>query len=76
MMCKFKNVKLPNSSNKRFLPRNSAIRDHTIHTRRKLCHTLIDQDCVSNKIDKWREDEVKLESDTETSLLSSLLFVY
>ena len=73
-----------------------------IHARRKLCHTLIDEEYVSNKIDECKnefpltniffrpqdivdnslidaknkltedEDEVKLESGTE----SSLLFVY
>ena len=83
-------------------PRKSTIQNQMIQVRRKLCHLLIYQDCLNNKIDEWKkefpatniyfrpkgivhnslvdatkdstedEDEVKLESGTETSLL----FVY
>ena len=52
----FKNEKLPDSSNKMFFPRKSTIQNHMIHTRRKLCHSLIDQECLSNKIDKWKKE--------------------
>ena len=51
----FKNEKLPDSSNKRFFPRKSTIRNHMIHARRKLCHSLIDQECLTHKIDKWKK---------------------
>ena len=83
-------------------PRKSTIQNQMIQVRRKLCHLLIYQDCLNNKIDERKkefpatniyfrpkgivhnslvdatkdstedEDEVKLESGTETSLL----FVY
>ena len=52
----FKNEKLPDSSNKRFFPRKSTIRNHMIHARRKLCHSLIDQECLTHKIDKWKKE--------------------
>ena len=32
----FKNVRLPNSSNKRFFPRNSKIQNHRIHALRSI----------------------------------------
>ena len=40
---------IPEPSNKRFFPRTSTIRNHTTHTKRKLC-PMIDQDCLQEKI--------------------------
>ena len=48
----FENEKLPDSSNKMFFPRKTTIRNHMIDTRRNFCHSLIDQECLSNKIDE------------------------
>ena len=52
----FKNEKLPDSSNKMFFPRKTTIRNHMIDTRRNCCHSLIDQECLSNKIDEWKKE--------------------
>ncbi|XP_065664918.1 uncharacterized protein LOC136086637 [Hydra vulgaris] len=46
---------LPESSNKRFYPRNSSIQNHITISRRKLCQSLIDQECLQSKIKEWRE---------------------
>ena len=49
----FKNENLPEPTNKRFFPRASTIRNHVTHAKRKLCHSLIDQECLQEKIDQW-----------------------
>ena len=48
----FRNESLTEPSNKRFYPRKATIRNHMIHARRKLCHSLIDQECLQNKIEQ------------------------
>ena len=53
----FKNENLPEPSNKRFYPRNATIRNHINHSRRKLCHSLIDQECLQHKIKEWTEGD-------------------
>ena len=45
----FKGADIPEPSNKCFFPRTSTIRNHTTHTKRKLC-PMIDQDCLQEKI--------------------------
>ena len=52
----FKNEELPDSSNKRFFPRKSTIRNHMIQARRKFCLSLTDQECLTHKIDKWKKE--------------------
>ena len=49
----FKNENLPEPTNKRFFPRTSTIRNLVTHAKRKLCHSLIDQECLQEKIDQW-----------------------
>ena len=49
----FKNENLPDPTNKRFFPRTSTIRNHVTHAKRKLCHSLIDQECLQEKINQW-----------------------
>ena len=49
----FKNENLPEPTNKRFFPRTVTIRNHVTHAKRKLCHSLIDQECLQEKIDQW-----------------------
>ena len=49
----FRNERLTEPSNKRFYPRKATIRTQMIHARRKLCHSLIDQECLQNKIEQW-----------------------
>ena len=48
----FRNESLTEPSNKRFYPRKATIRNHMIHACRKLCHSLIDQECLQNKIEQ------------------------
>ena len=50
----FKNENLPEPTYKRFFPRTSTIRSHVIHAKRKLCHSLIGQECLQEKIDQWK----------------------
>ena len=52
----FRNGSLPEPSNKRFYPRKATIRNHMIHARRKLCHSLIDQECLQNKVEQWKKE--------------------
>ena len=49
----FKNENLPDPTNKRFFPRTSTIRNHISHAKRKLCQSLIDQECLQEKINQW-----------------------
>lgn len=48
---------LPEPSNKRFYPRSPVILNHIAQTRRKLCRSLIDQECLQEKIKKWKEED-------------------
>ena len=48
----FKNKNLPEPTNKRVFPRTSTVRNHVTHAKRKLCHSLIDQECLQEKIDQ------------------------
>ena len=45
----FKGAEIPEPSN-RFFPRISMICNHIAQTKRKLCHSTIDQDCLQEKI--------------------------
>ena len=49
----FKNENLSEPTNKQFLPQTSTVRNHVTHAKRKLCHSLIDQKCLQEKIDQW-----------------------
>ena len=49
----FKNENLTELTNKQFFPRTSTIRNHVTHAKRKLCHSLIDQEYLQEKIDQW-----------------------
>lgn len=46
---------MPDVSNKRFLPREATIRDRMVHSRRSLCHSLIDQECLQHKIEEYKK---------------------
>ena len=50
----FKSADIPETSNKRFFARTLTIRNHITHTKRKLCHSMIDQDCLQEKIKQWK----------------------
>ena len=53
----FKGADILETSNKRFFARTSTIRNHITHTKRKLCHSRIDQDCLQEKIKQWKLSE-------------------
>ena len=48
-----KNENLPEPTNKRFFRRTSTIHSHVTHAKRKLCHSIIDQECLQEKIVQW-----------------------
>lgn len=52
----FRNESLPGPSNKKFYPRKSTIRNHMMHACRKVCHSLIDRECLQNKIEQWKKE--------------------
>ena len=58
----FTSDQLPDVSNRRFFPHHKVIRTHMANFKRKLRHSLIDQDCLQEKIDQWkqRDKEVKI----------------
>ena len=49
----FKNENLPESTNKRIFPKTSTIRNHVTHAKKKLGYSLIDQECLQEKISQW-----------------------
>ena len=51
----FKDCAKPELTNKRWYPRSSTVRNHMIHSRRRLCRSLIDQECLQLKIPEWKE---------------------
>ena len=53
----FNNENLPEPTNKRSSPRISTIRNHVTHAKRKLFHSLIDQECLQEKIDQWESTD-------------------
>ena len=52
----FRNESLPEPSNKRFYPRKATIHNHIIHARRKLRHSLINQECLQHKTEQWKKE--------------------
>ena len=49
-----KGTDIPEPSNKRFFPRTWTVRNHITHTKRKLYHCMIGQDCLQEKIKQWK----------------------
>ncbi|XP_047134258.1 calcium-responsive transcription factor [Hydra vulgaris] len=73
------------SANKRYFPIDETIRNHMLNARRKLRRSLIDQECLHDKISEWqiifqeamikfRPKGVNMVDDPE--LKDSLLFIY
>ena len=48
---------VPPKSNKRYFPRPKTIRNHMVRARRKLRRSLIDQECLIDKIRQWKQKE-------------------
>ena len=53
----FGNGNLPVKSNKRYFPRPKTIRNHIVRATRKLRRSLIDQECLVDKIEQWKQDQ-------------------
>ena len=45
----FKDGALPDVPNKRFFPRKATIKNNMVHLRRRLCYSLVDQECLQHK---------------------------
>lgn len=56
----FKGQTILDESNKRFFPRKKTIKNHMIHSRRKLCYSLIDQECLQKKIEEWKSSSPEI----------------
>ncbi len=52
----FGNKSLPPKTNKRYFPRPKTIRNHMVKATRKFRHSLIDQECLTEKIRHWKEE--------------------
>ncbi|XP_065665969.1 uncharacterized protein LOC136087358 isoform X2 [Hydra vulgaris] len=74
-------------TNKRFFPSDETIANHILRARQKLCRSLIDQECLLDKINEWKiyfqDATIKFRpkggfnsEKNNLELKSSLLFVY
>ena len=52
--------KIPDPANRRFFPSNSSIRNHMVSARRKLQMSMIDQECLVEKIKLWKKEDPTL----------------
>ncbi|XP_047124564.1 uncharacterized protein LOC100210608 isoform X2 [Hydra vulgaris] len=77
----------PQKTNKRFFPMDKTIRNHMLNARRKLRRSMIDQECLLEKISEWkivfheamikfRPKGVNIIDNIDSKLKDSLLFVY
>ncbi|XP_065650020.1 uncharacterized protein LOC136078332 isoform X2 [Hydra vulgaris] len=74
-------------TNKRFFPSDETIANHILRARQKLCRSLIDQECLLDKINEWKiyfqDATIKFRpkggfnsEKNNLELKSSLLFLY
>nr|XP_047131654.1 uncharacterized protein LOC124810593 isoform X2 [Hydra vulgaris]XP_047142244.1 uncharacterized protein LOC124816635 [Hydra vulgaris] len=77
----------PQKTNKRFFPRDDTIANHILRARRKLQRSLIDQECLLDKINEWKiffpDATIKFRpkggycsEENDVDLKNSLLFIY
>ncbi|XP_065641332.1 calcium-responsive transcription factor [Hydra vulgaris] len=83
----FSSRSMPNKSNKRFFPLDETIRNHMLKARKKMCHSLIDQECLNKKVAEWANNYKKAfikfrpkgennSEDNNQDLQKSLLFIF
>ena len=82
----FGGANMPACNNRRFYPSIGIIRAHIVIEQRKLKHSLIDQECLMEKIEDWKKADASVNiffrpkcvdtNDNENSDLRDLLFVY
>ena len=53
----FGGVNVPPLSNRRYFPCPRTVRNHMVHAKRRLRHSMIDQDCLQEKIRQWKEEQ-------------------
>ena len=53
----FKEDDLPPKTNKRYFPRPKTIRNHMVKAVRNLRRSLIDQECLNDKIGEWKRED-------------------
>ncbi|XP_065682159.1 uncharacterized protein LOC105847005 isoform X2 [Hydra vulgaris] len=51
----FGNENLPPSNSRRFYPNTATIRSHIVKIRKKLRHSMIDQECLLIKCEEWKK---------------------
>ncbi|XP_065650796.1 uncharacterized protein LOC136078917 [Hydra vulgaris] len=83
---KFNSIELPQKTNKRFFPRDETIANHMQKARLTLRRSMIDQECLRDKINEWAmyypdakmqfRPKGAISSDKDLKLQNSLLFIY
>ncbi|XP_065067585.1 uncharacterized protein LOC135693125 [Rhopilema esculentum] len=53
----FANADLPSTTNRRYYPNTRIIRSHMVHAKRKQRYSMIDQECLVEKIKIWKEEQ-------------------
>eukprot|EP00794_Sanderia_malayensis_P002108 gene2107-2393_t len=56
----FDGQNIPDGTNARYFPTPKNIRNHMVHFKKKLQHSMIDQDCLNAKIKEWRTTDPTL----------------
>eukprot|EP00794_Sanderia_malayensis_P002332 gene2332-2685_t len=56
----FDGQNIPDGTNARYFPTPKSIRNHMVHSKKKLRHSMIDQDCLNAKIEEWRTTDPTL----------------
>ena len=53
----FGGTNVPPTSNRRYYPNPRIIRSHMVHAKRKMRHSMIDQECLIEKVKQWKEEQ-------------------
>ncbi len=53
----FNGTNVPPTSNRRYFPNQRIIRSHMVHVQRKLRHSMIDQECLVEKVKQWKKEQ-------------------
>ena len=53
----FGGVNVPPTSNRRYFPNRRIIRSYIVPVKRKLRHSMIDQESLAEKVKQWKEEQ-------------------
>ena len=53
----FSGKNLPEPSNRRYFPRPKTIRNHIVHSKQKLRYSMIEQECLEEKVKQWKKED-------------------